>query len=62
MVIRILSHWKVVGSGLICRMSCYIINYLIFLASEILLDLQDNMLLGIILFPLSMGFTLICGM
>ena len=26
------------------------------------MDLQDNILLGIILFPLSMGFNLICGM
>ena len=44
--------------GLICRMSCCIVNYLIFLAGEIKLDLQNNKLLGIILFPLSMGFDL----
>ena len=31
-------------------------NYLIFLVGEIELDLQDNTLLRIILFPLSMGF------
>ena len=37
-------------------------NYLIFLTGEIKLDLQDNMLLGIILFPLSMGFSLIYRM
>ena len=37
-------------------------NYLIFLAGEIWLDLHDNMLLGIILFPLLMGFSLICRM
>ena len=35
-------------------------NYLIFLIGEIYLDLQDNILLGIILFPLSMEFVLIC--
>ena len=35
-------------------------NYLIFLIGEIYLDLQDNILLGIILFSLSMGFSLIC--
>ena len=37
-------------------------NYLIFLAGEIYLDLQDNMLLGNILFPLSVGFSSICRM
>ena len=37
-------------------------NYLIFLIGEIELDLQENMLLGIILFPLSMRFGLICRM
>ena len=37
-------------------------NYLIFLIGEIYLDLQDNILLGIILFPLSMEFILICRM
>ena len=37
-------------------------NYLIFLAGEIYLDLQDNRLLGIILFPLSKGFSLIYRM
>ena len=37
-------------------------NYLIFLAGEIYLDLQDNMLLGIILFPLSVGFSSIYRM
>ena len=37
-------------------------NYLIFLIGEIYLDLQNNILLGIILFPLSMGFILICRM
>ena len=43
-------------------MCCYIVNYLIFLVGEIELDLQENMLLEIILFPLSMGFGLICRM
>ena len=33
-------------------MSCY---YLSFLIDEIWLDLQDNILLGVILFPLSLG-------
>ena len=37
-------------------------NYLVFLIGEIYLDLQDNILLWIILFPLLMGFILICRM
>ena len=37
-------------------------NYPIFLAGEILLNLQDKMLLGIILLPLLAGFSLICRM
>ena len=44
-----------VGSRL---MSCNIVNYLIFLTGKILFDLMDNILMGIILFPLSMGFDL----
>ena len=36
--------------------------YLIFLVGDIELDLQDKMLLRIILFSLSKGFSLICKM
>ena len=42
-----------VGSRL---MSCNIVNYLTFLIDKIQFDLLDNILLGIILFLLSMGF------
>ena len=41
-------------------MSCNIVNYLTFLTGKIQLDLMDSILLGIILFPLSIGFGLIC--
>ena len=44
-----------VGSRL---MSCNIVNYLTFLTDKIYLDLLDNILLWIILFPLSMEFDL----
>ena len=37
-------------------------NYFIFHVDEIQFDLQDNTLLGIILFPLSMGSNLIYRM
>ena len=37
-------------------MSCNIVNYLTFLIDKIQFDLLDNILLGIILFLLSMGF------
>ena len=39
-------------------MSCNIVNYLTFLIDKIQFDLLDNILLGIILFPLSIGFDL----
>ena len=38
----------------------FIVNYPIFLAGEILLDLQEKMLLGIILLPFLAKFSLIC--
>ena len=50
------------GSSLIHRMGCYIVNYFIFLIDVIYFDLQHNMLSGIILFPLSMGSSLIYRM
>ena len=46
-----------VGSRL---MSFNIVNYLTFLTCKIQLDSLDSILLGIILFPLSIGFGLIC--
>ena len=48
-----------VGSRL---MSCNIMNYLTFLTGKIYLDLLENILLEIILFPLSIRFSLICRM
>ena len=41
-----------------CLMSCNIVNYLTFLIDKIQFDFLDNILLGIILFPLPMGFDL----
>ena len=46
------------GSSLIRGMSCYIVNYLISLLVRF--SWICRILLGIILFPLSMGFGLIC--